>query len=83
MPIMAADNRSTGCSLSTGTQAHQFRSLASAAEQKANSCKSGCICLAKGWQRQHLSGRDRTEGSEPSRAVTRCTAEYLVGEQTR
>ena len=34
MPTTAADNRSTGCSLSTGTQAHQFRSLASAAGQK-------------------------------------------------
>ena len=44
--------------------------------------QSGCVCLAKGWQRQHLSGRERTEALRAKQSCNR-THPYLAGEQTR
>lgn len=49
---------------------------------KSQLLQSGCICLAKGWQRQHLSGRDRTEDLRTKQSCN-TMHQYLVGEQTR
>ena len=44
--------------------------------------QSGYVCPAKGWQRQHLSGRDRTEELRTKQSCN-TMHQYLAGEQIR